>query len=111
MVLKQPPIKRIEMNDLAGFGAEEKAHIFAIWRFLICVEAVFLQDVQTRSVSRFFFAGRRRKEKANKKKRRFAGSARTRDLLKKVDQNLHARGRCAVFALILPLLESFWKGL
>jgi hypothetical protein len=34
-----------------------------------------------------------------------------RDLLKKVDQNLHTRGRCAMFALIITSFKSFWKGL
>jgi hypothetical protein len=38
----------------------------------------------------FFFAGRRRKEKSLQKRNAvFVGAAHTRDLLKKVDQNLH----------------------
>jgi len=53
---------------------------------------VFMKGKQ-KNLSRFFFDGARRKEKANKKKRRFVGlrAPHPRQLLKKLDQNFHTK--------------------
>ena len=49
---------------------------------------------QANSLLRFFFDTQGAKKKARKKKRRFMGSAQTRKLLKKLDQNFSAWVRC-----------------
>ena len=55
---------------------------------------------QANSLLRFFFDTQGAKKKARKKKRRFMGSAQTRKLLKKLDQNFPAWVQCEHSAFI-----------